>query len=139
MESFKNIKVPRTPCPSVNFTAWSTPYACKKYHLWSTPDKRLIFVIWSTPYKICFLSAWSTQASSKKGPLASGKIVPVTKMPDNNIEKYTIGYFTENTLNKKDALPKMEQLVIFNKLVRPESQMASLNSNQIIIIFFIII
>ena len=35
-------QVPRTPCPSVNFTAWSTPYACKKYVLWSTPDKRLI-------------------------------------------------------------------------------------------------
>ena len=45
-------QVPRTPCPSVNFTAWSTPYACKKYDLWSTPDKRLIFVVWSTIYDI---------------------------------------------------------------------------------------
>ena len=53
-------QVPRTPCPSVNFTAWSTPYACKKYDLWSTPDKRVIFVVWSTPYDIFFLSAWST-------------------------------------------------------------------------------
>ena len=56
--------------------------------------------------------------------------MPVTKLPDSNIEEYTMRYFTENTLNKKNVLPKMEQLVICNKLVRPESQMASLNSNQ---------
>ena len=50
----------RTPCPFVNFTAWSTPYVCTKFDLRSTQDKRLIFVVWSTPYDIFLLSAWST-------------------------------------------------------------------------------
>ena len=45
-------QVLRTPCPFVNFTAWSTPYVCIKYYLWSTPGRRLIFVAWSTPYDI---------------------------------------------------------------------------------------